>query len=45
MFSRAMGMSDVAASECIRVSFGWTTRPEDGDKAALGVAAEVASLR
>ena len=42
---RAMGMSDVAASECIRVSFGWTTRPEDGDKAALGVAAEVASLR
>ncbi|HJR92726.1 MAG TPA: cysteine desulfurase family protein [Acidimicrobiia bacterium] len=30
----AMGLSDAAARECLRISFGWTTTPEDGDQAA-----------
>lgn len=36
----AMGMSDDTASESVRVSFGWTSRPED---AAAAVAAIVAA--
>jgi cysteine desulfurase len=27
----AMGMSPAATRQCLRFSFGWTTRPEDGD--------------
>ncbi len=41
----AMGMGPVEASECVRFSFGWTTRPEDGDAAAAMVVEALASLR
>ncbi len=34
---RAMGFGRSAASECLRVSFGWTTRPSDGDRAAAAL--------
>lgn len=37
----AMGMEGGAALECLRFTFGWTTRPEDGDEAA-GLVADVA---
>lgn len=30
----AMGMEPGAARECLRFTFGWTTRPEDGEEAA-----------
>jgi cysteine desulfurase len=33
----AMGMDPSAASECVRFTFGWTSRPEDGDEAAAMV--------
>ncbi|MEE8331458.1 MAG: cysteine desulfurase family protein [Acidimicrobiia bacterium] len=33
----AMGMSDEAASESVRISFGWTNRPEDAAAAAAAI--------
>ena len=30
----AMGLSPAEAAECLRFTFGWTTRPADGDEAA-----------
>jgi cysteine desulfurase len=33
----AMGLGPDAASECLRFSFGWTTEPSDGDRAADAV--------
>lgn len=41
----AMGFEPERARECFRFTFGWTTRPEDGDEAAAAVlrAIEVAS--
>jgi cysteine desulfurase len=30
----AMGMTEERGRECLRFTFGWTTRPEDGDRAA-----------
>ena len=33
----AMGVGAAEAAECVRFSFGWTTRPEDGDTAAAMV--------
>jgi len=41
----AMGLSDAAARSSIRFSFGWTTRPEDGDAAADAVVDALAGLR
>ncbi len=41
----AMGFDDRRARECLRFSFGWTTRPEDGDSAAEIVADAVETLR
>ena len=35
----AMGMSDAAASESVRVSFGWTNRPQDAAAAAAAIVA------
>lgn len=37
----AMGMSAAQGRECLRVSFGWTTRPADGDLAAEAVVSAV----
>lgn len=34
---RAMGLGADAARECLRFSFGWTTEPSDGDRAAAAV--------
>ena len=31
---RAMGFSEERASECVRFTFGWTTKPDDGKGAA-----------
>lgn len=33
----AMGMTPTESRECLRFSFGWTTRPEDGDTLAGAV--------
>jgi cysteine desulfurase len=41
----AMGMSDDAARECVRFTFGWDTRPGDGVIAARRVLESVAALR
>jgi len=41
----AMGMDQRDAQECVRFSFGWTTAPGDGRKAADLVGAAVGSLR
>lgn len=41
----AMGFDDQRARQCLRFSFGWTTTPEEGDRAAEMVVAEVESLR
>jgi cysteine desulfurase len=41
----AMGVDPVAAAECVRFTFGWTNRPEDGDAAAAAVAMVVEGLR
>jgi len=41
----AMGMAPAEASECVRFSFGWTTRPGDGDTAAAMVIEALANLR
>lgn len=41
----AMGMEQPAAAEALRFSFGWTTRPGDGNQAATTVIAEARALR
>ncbi len=41
----AMGLSDEAARQSVRFSFGWTTRPEDGDVAAAAVIEAAGRLR
>jgi cysteine desulfurase len=41
----AMGMRDEAAAECLRFTFGWTSRPEDGPDAAEIVAKVAEDLR
>ncbi|MDF1596396.1 MAG: cysteine desulfurase family protein [Acidimicrobiia bacterium] len=41
----AMGFDDEPARQCLRVSFGWTTTPQDGDDAAAIVAEAVQGLR
>lgn len=41
----AMGFDDERARQCLRFSFGWTTSPEEGDRAAEMVVAEVEGLR
>jgi cysteine desulfurase len=41
----AMGIDGQTAAECLRFTFGWTTRPEDGETAARIVAAEVEAMR
>jgi len=33
------------AAECVRITFGWTTSPSDGDAAAAAVATVVGDLR
>jgi len=33
----AMGFTDVEADECLRFSFGWVNRAEDGERVALAV--------
>lgn len=37
----AMGLTPQQSRECLRFSFGWTTRPEDGDELADAVVAAV----
>jgi cysteine desulfurase len=41
----AMGLEAGEAAECVRFSFGWVNRPEDGDDAAARVLAVVEALR
>jgi len=41
----AMGIGAEEASECIRISFGWTSRPGDGDAAAAMVLEALEGLR
>jgi len=41
----AMGMTPDEARRCLRVSFGWTSRPGDGAAIATIVAHEVAAVR
>ncbi len=41
----AMGLNDEAAAECVRFTFGWTSRPEDGPDAADVVAKVAEDLR
>ncbi len=41
----AMGMPASAAAECLRFTFGWDHRPEDGDAAGEAVAAVIGRLR
>jgi cysteine desulfurase len=41
----AMGVSPDVARETLRFSFGWTSRPEDGDMAAAAVLEAVEGLR
>jgi cysteine desulfurase len=41
----AMGMEPAESRECLRFTFGWTTTPEDGDRAAALVAGEAKALR
>jgi cysteine desulfurase len=41
----AMGMNESEARSSVRFTFGWTTRPEDGDAAADAVIAAVEGLR
>lgn len=41
----AMGYSPGRARECLRFSFGWTTRPGEGEAAARSVAAQAEALR
>lgn len=42
---RAMGFDDAAARECLRFSFGWSTRPGEGREAARRVAEQAEALR
>jgi cysteine desulfurase len=41
----AMGMGETDARSSVRFTFGWTSRPEDGDRAAAAVTAAVEGLR
>ena len=41
----AMGFAPAAARECLRFSFGWTTRPGEGREAAGAVALQAEALR
>lgn len=41
----AMGWSEEQARRCLRFSFGWTTKPDDGDRAAGIVLDAVEGLR
>ncbi|MDJ0923061.1 MAG: cysteine desulfurase family protein [Acidimicrobiia bacterium] len=41
----AMGRSETAAAECVRFSFGWSSRPTDGHEAAQRVVAVARDLR
>ncbi|MBU1226360.1 MAG: cysteine desulfurase [Actinobacteria bacterium] len=41
----AMGMGPGEAAGCVRFSFGWTSRPEDGDDAAAVVLEALEGLR
>lgn len=41
----AMGMGAVEASECVRVSFGWSSGTDDGREAAERIAGVVGELR
>jgi cysteine desulfurase len=41
----AMGMGEAEAAECVRVSFGWSSDPDDGRTAAKRVAAVAGELR
>ncbi len=41
----AMGMAPADAAGCVRFTFGWTTRPGDGDAAAAAVVDAAAGLR
>ena len=41
----AMGMTPAAAAECVRFTFGWTTRRGDGDDAADAMASALEGLR
>ena len=41
----AMGYDSLAASECVRFTFGWINQPDDGDEAALRVGSVIAELR
>ena len=41
----AMGFESIRARECLRFSFGWTTTPDEGDKAAEMVLEAIAGLR
>jgi len=41
----AMGMTDAAAAQCVRFSFGWDVKPGDGSTAALRVLETIGSLR
>lgn len=41
----AMGLTNDQTRECLRFSFGWTTRPEDGDTAAELIHTALRGLR
>jgi len=41
----AMDLPAEEAAECVRITFGWTTSPHDGDSAAAAVATVVGDLR
>lgn len=41
----AMGLTPAAARECLRFSFGWSTRPGEGREAARVVAEQAEALR
>ncbi len=41
----AMGMDEVAAGECVRVSFGWSSGTDDGREAAERIASVVREMR
>ncbi len=41
----AMGLDEASARESVRFTFGWTTRPEDGDAAASAVIEAAEAIR
>ncbi len=41
----AMGMTETAAGECVRFTFGWVNAAQDGDEAAQRVLEVVAGMR